>query len=223
VRIAREIHDTLLQSFQGLMLRFQIVDDLLPAGKAKEALQKALERADQAIAEGRDSIHDLRSSTVIGHDLGVAVAALGDELASEDSATFGLTVEGMPRNVPSILRDEIYRIAREAVRNAFRHAAWEANARVALAELDAPRAQECIAKAWSTMEGFEVPLASWRVHATAFEFYRSAGDRDSAERYRALSRETIMKLANSLPTEEPLRHIFLSSPMVRRVFGDDRT
>ena len=97
--------------------------------------------------------------------------------------------------------------------------AWEANARVAMAEFDAPRAQDCIAKALSTMEGFEVPLASWRVHATAFEFYRNAGDRDSAERHRALSRETIMKLANSLPAEEPLRHIFLSSPAVRRIVG----
>jgi hypothetical protein len=101
--------------------------------------------------------------------------------------------------------------------------AWEANARVALAELDAPRAQECIAKASSTMEGFEVPLASWRVHASAFEFCRNAGDRASAERHRALSRETILKLANSLPAEEPLRHIFLASPMVRRILGDAET
>jgi signal transduction histidine kinase len=121
-RIARELHDTLLQSFQGLMLRFQIVDDLLPEGKAKEALEKALERADQAIAEGRDSIHDLRSSTVITNDLADAVRSLGDELASQDSATFGVVVEGQQRSLHPILRDEIYRIAREAVRNAFRHA-----------------------------------------------------------------------------------------------------
>ena len=121
-RIARELHDTLLQSFQGLMLRFQIVDNLLPPGKAKETLGKALERADQAIAEGRDSIHDLRSSTVIANDLADAVRALGDELASQDSAEFRLVVEGAPRELHPILRDEIYRIAREAVRNAFRHA-----------------------------------------------------------------------------------------------------
>ena len=100
--------------------------------------------------------------------------------------------------------------------------AWEANARVAIAGCDAPRAQECIAKASSTMEGFELPLASWRVHATAFEFYRSAGDRDSAERHRTLSRETIMRLANSLAAGDPLRHIFLSSPAVRRVLNDSK-
>jgi hypothetical protein len=70
------------------------------------------------------------------------------------------------------------------------------------------------------MEGFEVPLAAWRVHATASELYRNEGDRDSAERHLALSRETIMKLANSLPAEEPLRQIFLSAPMIRKVLGE---
>src|SRR5208282_1970856 len=86
-RIARELHDTLLQSFQGLMLRFQMALDLLPASPAKAAqtLEKALERADQAIAEGRDSIHDLRSSTTVTNDLSQAVQALGDELGSQDS------------------------------------------------------------------------------------------------------------------------------------------
>ena len=51
-RIARALHDTLLQSFHGLMLHLQIVDDLLPSGKAKEKLEETLELADQAIAEG---------------------------------------------------------------------------------------------------------------------------------------------------------------------------
>ena len=69
------------------------------------------------------------------------------------------------------------------------------NARVAMAELDLTRAQECIAKGLSAMEGFEVPLASWRVHATAFELYQNSGNRDLAERHLALSRETVMKLA----------------------------
>jgi DNA-binding winged helix-turn-helix (wHTH) protein/tetratricopeptide (TPR) repeat protein len=101
--------------------------------------------------------------------------------------------------------------------------AWEANARVAVAERDAPRAQDCIAKALSTMEGFELPLASWRVHSTASEFYRNSGDRDLAERHLALSRETIMKLANSLPEDEPLRRTFLSAPMVRKILGAGET
>jgi signal transduction histidine kinase len=121
-RIARDLHDTLLQSFQGLMLRFQVVDELLPPGKAKEELEKTLERADQAIAEGRRAVHDLRSSTEIADDLAPAIRALGDELTSVGSATFRLVVEGPARTLRPIPRDEIYRIAREAVRNAFCHA-----------------------------------------------------------------------------------------------------
>jgi signal transduction histidine kinase len=121
-RIARELHDTLLQSFQGLMLRFQVVDDLLPAGKAKHQLGQALERADQAIAEGRDAVCDLRGSAVATDDLARAVRALGEELATPDSATFHLVVEGAARDLNPILRDDVYCITREALRNAFRHA-----------------------------------------------------------------------------------------------------
>ena len=86
--IARDLHDTLLQSFQGLMLRLQAVDDLLPQGEAKEELEQTLDRADQAITEGRDAVHDLRSSTTVTNDLAQAVRALGDELSGEGSATF---------------------------------------------------------------------------------------------------------------------------------------
>jgi signal transduction histidine kinase len=126
-RIARELHDTLLQSFQGLMLRFQTVNDLLPPGQAKEALENVLDRADQAIVEGRDAIQNLRSSTTVTNDLAQAMAALGKELGGarngeSGSATFRVSIEGTPRDLHPILRDDIYRIAREALRNAFRHA-----------------------------------------------------------------------------------------------------
>jgi signal transduction histidine kinase len=126
-RIARELHDTLLQSFQALMLHFQTVNDLLPPGKAKEALEKALDRADQAIVEGRDAIQNLRSSTTITNELAQALTKLGEEFAGthdgdRGAATFRVSIEGRPRELHPILRDDIYRIAREALRNAFRHA-----------------------------------------------------------------------------------------------------
>jgi len=121
-RIARELHDTLLQSFQGLMLRLQLVDDLLPPGKAKEQLGQSLERADQAIAEGRSAVYDLRSSTTGTNDLPEAVRALGAELGEQGSTAFHLVVEGSPRVMHPIIRDELYRIAREGLRNAFSHA-----------------------------------------------------------------------------------------------------
>jgi signal transduction histidine kinase len=122
-RIARELHDTLLQSFQGLMLRLQVVDDLLPAGKAKEQLEQSLERADQAIAEGRSAVYGLRLAGTTTNDLAQAVKALGDELATQDSTAFHLMVEGSARDLHPIVRDELYRITREALRNAFTHAA----------------------------------------------------------------------------------------------------
>jgi DNA-binding winged helix-turn-helix (wHTH) protein/tetratricopeptide (TPR) repeat protein len=98
--------------------------------------------------------------------------------------------------------------------------AWEMSARVAMAELDMTGAQDSIAKGLATMEGFEVPLASWRVHAVAAELHGHTQDGELAEYHLALSREMIMKLANSLPAQEPLRKAFLSDPGVRKVLGD---
>jgi ligand-binding sensor domain-containing protein/signal transduction histidine kinase len=122
MRIARDLHDTLLQSFHGLMLRFQVVSKLLPEGKAKEQLEKTLERADLAIAEGRSAVYDLRSSATATNDLAEALNAMADELSGEGTATFDLVLEGPPRDLHPIIRDELYRISREALRNAFRHA-----------------------------------------------------------------------------------------------------
>jgi signal transduction histidine kinase len=129
-RIARDLHDTLLQSFQGLMLRFQAVEELLPARPmdAKQALEGALDRADQALVEGRDAIKDMRTSSLVNLDLGQSMTALmtdlNEELATgrKDSVTFRVLVEGTPQTVRAIVRDEIYRIARESLRNAFHHA-----------------------------------------------------------------------------------------------------
>jgi signal transduction histidine kinase/streptogramin lyase len=127
-RIARELHDTLLQSFQGLVFRLQAVRDLFP-GRPTEAIQlldTVLDRADEAIAEGRDAVQGLRSSTVIDSDLIQRLKVLAEELAAprenQASATFRLLVEGRPRPLDPILQDEIYRIAREALGNAFCHA-----------------------------------------------------------------------------------------------------
>ena len=127
-RIARDLHDTLLQSFHGLLLKFQSVDNLLPdrATEAKQRLESAIDRAAQAITEGRDAVQALRSSTVETNDLAVAIRTLGEELAADESnqssAVCQVEVQGTPQNLHPILRDEVYRLAGEALRNAFRHA-----------------------------------------------------------------------------------------------------
>jgi signal transduction histidine kinase/ligand-binding sensor domain-containing protein len=127
-RIARDLHDTLLQSFHGLLLRFQTVFLLLPERpiEAKEKLQSAIEQAAGAITEGRDAVQGLRASTVERNDLALAIRTLGEELENDSNnhrpATFRVAVEGQARNLHPILRDEIYKIAAEALRNAFHHA-----------------------------------------------------------------------------------------------------
>jgi signal transduction histidine kinase/ligand-binding sensor domain-containing protein len=127
-RIARELHDTLLQSFQGLILRFQAATNLLPERpvEAKQRFESAIDQAAQAVTEGRDAVQGLRSSTVETNDLAMAISALREELQADgtiaDSTLFRMAVEGTPRNLHPILRDEVYRIAGETLRNAFRHA-----------------------------------------------------------------------------------------------------
>ena len=127
-RIARDLHDTLLQSFHGLLLRFQTVSLLLPERpiEAKEKLESAIEQAAGAITEGRDAVQGLRASTVERNDLALAISTLGEEFENDSSnhrpATFRVSVEGQARDLHPILRDEIYKIAAEALRNAFHHA-----------------------------------------------------------------------------------------------------
>ncbi|MGJ5816763.1 sensor histidine kinase [Paludibaculum fermentans] len=130
-RIARELHDTLLQSFQGLILRFQAVRDMLPEepAAAGEALEFAIDRAAAAVTEGRDAVQALRGEEEFD-DLGESLATVDREFRDEmrGSREFGVDtsyrvlVEGTPRQLHPVVRDDLYRIAREAVRNAFRHA-----------------------------------------------------------------------------------------------------
>lgn len=127
-RIARELHDTLLQSFHGLLLRLQTASYLLPSrpDEAKTKLDNVIEQASQAIAEGRDAVQSLRSSTVATNDLPIAIRTVVEELAAAETSRTApivdVAVEGAPRELHPIVRDEAYRIATEVLRNAFQHA-----------------------------------------------------------------------------------------------------
>jgi signal transduction histidine kinase/streptogramin lyase len=127
-RIARELHDTLLQGFQGLMLRLQAVRNLLPErpGDAAKSLDSAMQVGDQAIGEGRDAVQSLHSSSVDDRDLATSLSALATELAAGIDARskpqYRVIVEGRPRELTAVVRVDAYRIAREAVRNAYEHA-----------------------------------------------------------------------------------------------------
>ena len=127
--IARDLHDTLLQSAQGLLLQLEVLSQMQKDRpiEAKEKLAEIIDRTAKAITEGRDAVQGLRASTVQTNDLARAINTLGEELATDpanhESPAFRVTIEGEPRDLHPILRDEIYRIAAEALRNAFHHAA----------------------------------------------------------------------------------------------------
>ena len=126
-RIARELHDTLLQSFQGLMFSFQAARNLLPGrtGEAIRTLEGAIREGDEAIAEGRNAIQGLRGNAALESHLEHLLTAAGKELARSASRTespaFEVTVEGARRPLSPLLQDDIYRMGREILRNAFQH------------------------------------------------------------------------------------------------------
>jgi signal transduction histidine kinase len=128
-RIARELHDTLLQSLHGLMFEFQAARNMFHRcpEDALEALDGAIVGTERAITESQVAIEGLRDAHVAENDLAQLLRATGEELlgsrsADHDAPTFGLTVEGERRTLDPVIRDEVYRIAREVLRNAFRHA-----------------------------------------------------------------------------------------------------
>jgi signal transduction histidine kinase/ligand-binding sensor domain-containing protein len=121
-RIGRELHDTLLQGFQGLILHFEaILKRTPPHEPTREMMKKALDRADEVLLEGRNRVRDLRSETVAGQELPELMAACGKDLAQNQGIEFTIAVEGTAQPLDPIVRDEIYQIGREAVVNAFRH------------------------------------------------------------------------------------------------------
>lgn len=122
-RIARELHDTLLQGVQGLVLRFQAAADMLPADTpARAHMEQALLRADGVLVEGRDRVRELRCGPRDTRELHEALAAAGEELAVQWDCGFAFATSGSARRLQPVILDEVYRIGLEALRNAFAHA-----------------------------------------------------------------------------------------------------
>lgn len=129
-RIARELHDTLLQSFQGAVFQFQTARRLLlrNADNAMQVIDEAIHAAEEGIAEGRTAIHDLRPEQAAQRELSELLKAAAHESASAQKLDgprprFSVIVEGKQQALPPMVQDEVYRIAREVIRNAFAHAA----------------------------------------------------------------------------------------------------
>jgi signal transduction histidine kinase len=119
-RIARDLHDTLLQSVQGLILKFHAVSKQIPVDTAAyDALEKTLDHADQVLAEGRDSIRNLRVHSASLTDLPAAFRAVAEETSRD--AIFKTVVEGHARELHPLVLEECYCIGREAIINALTH------------------------------------------------------------------------------------------------------
>ena len=125
-RIARDLHDTLLQTLHGLMFQFQAVRNLLPRRPedAVRSLDEVIDETEKALAESRDAIQGLRSGTIAQENLAELLKIAIQELtASADGKTpiFDLVEEGERRSLSIAAKDEICRVALEILRNAFRH------------------------------------------------------------------------------------------------------
>ena len=119
-RIARDLHDTLLQGFVSAYMQLDVANDRLPPDSpAKPLVQRVLDLMKQVSEEGRNAIRSLRSSGSDGNDLDQVLLRVQEELPAQSPVDFR---EGKHRQLYPVIREEACRIAREAIINAFRHA-----------------------------------------------------------------------------------------------------
>ena len=121
-RIARELHDTLMQTIQASKL---VVEDALEhardADRMHQAMQRLLGWLGQATHEGRLALNSLRTSTTQKNDLANALRRATESGGHPSSMAVALSVIGDAREMHPIVRDEVYRIGYEAIRNAYQH------------------------------------------------------------------------------------------------------
>ncbi len=121
-RIARDLHDTLLQSVQGLILKFDAAAKQIPRDQpAHEAIQKTLDRADEVLAEGRDRVRNLRGQDISTGGLPAAFQRVVEETSHDRKATLKTVIEGNVRELHPMVREEAFCIGREALVNALIH------------------------------------------------------------------------------------------------------
>ena len=122
-RIAQELHDTLLQGVFSASLQLDVVHEQLPDGSpGKPLLSRVLDLMQQVTQEGRNALHGLRSTENDSLGLEQSFSRVRQELFDDKKIGYRVTVHGISRPIRPMIRDEVYRIGREALVNAFLHA-----------------------------------------------------------------------------------------------------
>jgi signal transduction histidine kinase/ligand-binding sensor domain-containing protein len=121
-RIARDLHDTFFQGIQGLLLRFHTATAQLHEDEpARRILEETLRQSDQVMLEGRELVLDLRATASEPTDLPTAFADFGEEMRKGSSCDFKVVVNGAVCSLHPVVFEELFKIGKEALSNAFRH------------------------------------------------------------------------------------------------------
>ena len=121
--VARDLHDTFLQGIQGLILHFHTGTQQIPADQpVRQMFEQALRESDNVMLEGRSVLSKLRTRRSTPESLPDAFSIVGYEFRALSGAQFELTVSGRRRDISAVVQEELHKIGREALFNAFRHA-----------------------------------------------------------------------------------------------------
>jgi len=122
-RIAQELHDTLLQGVLSASLQLDVAEDQLPEDSpTKPLLRRILQLMNKVTEEGRSALRGLRAPRSENHSLEMAFSRVRQEFSFDDGVDFHVLVNSSARPLKPVIRDETYRIGREAIVNAFIHA-----------------------------------------------------------------------------------------------------
>jgi signal transduction histidine kinase len=122
-RIAQELHDTLLQGVLSASLQLDVAEDQLPENSpTKPLLKRVLQLMRTVTEEGRNALRGLRTTESGNQSLETAFSRLRQEFPLDGKTDYRVIVDSVTRPLRPLIRDEVYRIGREALLNAFMHA-----------------------------------------------------------------------------------------------------
>jgi signal transduction histidine kinase len=121
-RIAQDLHDTLLQGVLSASMQLDVAEDQVPENSpAKPLLKRVLQLMGQVTEEGRIALRGLRTTPSDNLSLETAFSRMRQELGVSEKIGYRVVAQSATRPLRPLIRDEVYRIGREALVNAFRH------------------------------------------------------------------------------------------------------